>query len=242
MSLEAYAAVWEFAKARGGAFTTLLAIADHTGDLHEGGKYRVGWPSVPTLMKKARLSERQVYRAIKRLVEAGELRVVPAAEVDREVAALLGKMGRSNLYILCTNLSPSTVDSIERRVRAPVEGDKMSPPPKGQCQPPPDSEGDISGAKNHEPPKNHVLDSYQDLRTERLKVLEWAVPGGHALLCEDAGEKEVEFFERDDGRLMFKAIGVPEWCGVPVDECPGELQALLGAGFCDPEEATCSSE
>ena len=59
--------VWKSSRNRGGALLVLLALADFCND---GG---VAFPGVPTLAKKARLSERQVRRILRDLVQANEL-------------------------------------------------------------------------------------------------------------------------------------------------------------------------
>jgi Helix-turn-helix domain len=54
----------------GSARLVLLAIAVHVNPQSE-----VAWPSVPTLARETRLSERHVYRLIQKLEAAGELEV-----------------------------------------------------------------------------------------------------------------------------------------------------------------------
>lgn len=62
--------VWLHSKSRSGDLLVLLALADFLND--EG----LAWPSIPTLGKKARLSPRQVKRALDRLQRLGELIVL----------------------------------------------------------------------------------------------------------------------------------------------------------------------
>lgn len=66
--------VWEQSKAEGLDRLVLLAIADNAND--QGGN---AYPSVETLRVKAKVSERTVQRAVRRLVGLGELRVRPGA-------------------------------------------------------------------------------------------------------------------------------------------------------------------
>jgi DNA-binding MarR family transcriptional regulator len=61
--------VWEMSSRRDGELLVLLAIADHAND--DGAAY----PSIPKLAQKARLTERQARKVIRKLEEAGELRV-----------------------------------------------------------------------------------------------------------------------------------------------------------------------
>jgi len=63
--------VWEHSQQSSGALLVLLAIADFAND--DG----VAFPSIGTLARKARLSERQVQRVIGELVAAQELDVTP---------------------------------------------------------------------------------------------------------------------------------------------------------------------
>lgn len=60
-------AVWKNTKARSGSLLVLLALADFSND--QG----IAFPSIPTLARKARLSPRQVKRAIDQLHRLGEL-------------------------------------------------------------------------------------------------------------------------------------------------------------------------
>lgn len=69
MSIEVMTEVWRRSTVYSGNLLVLLAIADFADD---DGK---AFPSVTTLARKARLSERQVQRAISALVKAGELTV-----------------------------------------------------------------------------------------------------------------------------------------------------------------------
>jgi hypothetical protein len=62
--------VWDHSQAEGNARLVLLAIADNAG--HDG---RDAWPSQETLARKCRVSVRTVRRAIKELVDLGELEV-----------------------------------------------------------------------------------------------------------------------------------------------------------------------
>jgi len=60
--------VWEESVHKGSALLLLLAIADHAHDDGTGS-----YPSIATLARKIRMSERQVYRLIDFLQDSGEL-------------------------------------------------------------------------------------------------------------------------------------------------------------------------
>lgn len=62
-------AVWQHARQRGNALLVLLAIADNANDAG------MAYPSVATLARKARVSERTVQYVLERLVADGALRV-----------------------------------------------------------------------------------------------------------------------------------------------------------------------
>jgi Helix-turn-helix domain len=63
-------AVFAYSKSRLAARLVLLAVADHADD--DGNN---AWPSIPTLARKALVSERQAQRAIRTLQKMGELGV-----------------------------------------------------------------------------------------------------------------------------------------------------------------------
>jgi hypothetical protein len=69
MSISVMSKVWSSSKASHGSLLVLLAIADFAND--EGEAY----PSIATLQRKARLSERAAQNAIKELQEIGELSI-----------------------------------------------------------------------------------------------------------------------------------------------------------------------
>ena len=83
MSIRVMSRVWDSSQSSGGARLVLLAIADFCDD--EGKAY----PAVPTLARKANLSERATQYAIRELEALGELRIQPNA----------GR-SRSNLYVV----------------------------------------------------------------------------------------------------------------------------------------------
>lgn len=70
MSIRVMTRVWDHSKASEGALLVLLAIADCA---HEDGTG--AWPSLAEIGRKARLSERGVRYALRKLEEAGELAI-----------------------------------------------------------------------------------------------------------------------------------------------------------------------
>jgi hypothetical protein len=81
MSIRVMSSVWENTKQSGSNLVILLAISDFANDDGEA------WPSVNTLAKKARITERECQFILRKLTEAGEI------EIDTN-----GGPHRCNLY------------------------------------------------------------------------------------------------------------------------------------------------
>ena len=71
MSIRLMSNVWAHSKAKGSQLLLLLSIADHADDDGSGA-----YPSIGHLAGKVRMSERNVQRIIKQLVNKGELAVI----------------------------------------------------------------------------------------------------------------------------------------------------------------------
>lgn len=71
MSIDVMNTVWKHSSQKGGALLMLLAIADFADD--DG----FAWPSVTTLAKKARMSERNARYVLRSLEQAGEIQTTP---------------------------------------------------------------------------------------------------------------------------------------------------------------------
>lgn len=69
MSVRILSETWQHSQASGSSFLVLLAISDFAND--QGTAY----PSIPTLAKKSRLSERATQYAVRELVQIGELSI-----------------------------------------------------------------------------------------------------------------------------------------------------------------------
>lgn len=91
MSLRALTSVWDASTQEGGPLLVMLALADNAND------QMVAYPSVPTIARKSRLSERQVRRILRDLEQAGEIKVI-------------GK-GRNNVnkYLLTPSMAAETI-------------------------------------------------------------------------------------------------------------------------------------
>lgn len=115
MSVQALTWVLEHSEARLGARNVMFAIANRADEHGDNA-----WPSVATIAKWARLSERQVQRILPDLVRLGELEI-------RENAGPHG----THIY----RIVPMTQPRLDHR-----RGDRLSPPTS--CQ-----GGDISGGQ-----------------------------------------------------------------------------------------------
>lgn len=108
MSIRVMSRVWDNSAAKGSALLVLLAIADFASD--DGGN---AYPSIPTLAKKVRMSERQVQRIVNTLADVGELVVIPGPTKTS-----------SNSYQV-------VVDALGARpwgdILSPLKGDILSP-------------------------------------------------------------------------------------------------------------------
>jgi hypothetical protein len=120
MSVQIMSRVWNRSRQSGGALLVLLAIADFADDRG------LAYPSVRTLARKARLSERHVQRVIGELVAANELVVEPTR----------GLRGVHLFRILVDGRDPRSADPRQDvvggswRPRHPVMGDTMSLHPR----------------------------------------------------------------------------------------------------------------
>lgn len=70
MSIKLMSQVWEMADVSGSELLLLLALADYANDKD------ICWPSLPTLAKRARISERQTQRVIQQLEADGHIEVL----------------------------------------------------------------------------------------------------------------------------------------------------------------------
>jgi hypothetical protein len=76
MSIRIMADVWDHSPSDGGRLLVLLALADFANDRG------ICWPKTKKLAKRARLSERQVRRVLKELVEDGEIEMPPGHRTE----------------------------------------------------------------------------------------------------------------------------------------------------------------
>jgi len=74
MSVQAMSWVFDHSKAKSGSLVVLLCIANHA---HADG--RGAWPSIQTLARESRLSDRQVQHCIRQLEKSGELKTEKGA-------------------------------------------------------------------------------------------------------------------------------------------------------------------
>lgn len=126
MSIRVMSTVWSESRASGGELLVLLALADFA---HDNG---VAFPSVQTLARKARLSERQTQRALASLVKKGELKVKKGAgpsgtNLYRVLLAVSLAGGDTGGFEMVTPASPDP-SGIRQKNQALVGDDRVSPP------------------------------------------------------------------------------------------------------------------
>jgi Helix-turn-helix domain len=108
MSVKVMARVWAHSQRKDGELLVMLALADFAND---GGE---SWPSIPILAQKARLTERQTRRVLKKLQEAGEVR--------RSLSN--GGRNRRNHYFITVSENPDNITGKELQGKNnPVIGD-----------------------------------------------------------------------------------------------------------------------
>jgi hypothetical protein len=119
MSVNAIVDVWQHAPdtLTSSDILVLLVIADSTNDL-----YRVSWESVPTMMKKARLSERQVYQSLKNLEALNIIRNAPddkCPPISQKYRSVVREMREPGLWTQSAK-SENTLNDLYQDLR---EGD-----------------------------------------------------------------------------------------------------------------------
>lgn len=140
MSIKLMSAVWDCDLPQAETLV-MLAVADHAND-PDG----LAWPSVWTVARKARLSERQARRVLRKLRDAGLLEVV-------ERGGKTGMEGDTTVYRVRPDLgkkleerSPLRRPSRQRRQRVlPLEGVSPVTPGGGHGRHPGDVMGDTQG-------------------------------------------------------------------------------------------------
>ena len=146
MSKDIETEVWNFAPVSSGNLLILLALADNADTTS-----RLAWPGVPSLARRARVSERQAKRCIKALQKVGLITVKP------------------NASPLKTNLYCITPPHSWKRIDGPDDGDldNMSPPdtgPKGDTHGPSDVTSEAGRCDTHVPsdvtPMAHQIGQY----------------------------------------------------------------------------------
>lgn len=93
MSVQAQTWVFEFSQAKYGDRLVLLSIANHADARGDNA-----WPAIATIAREARLSTRQVRRALLHLVRLGELKLISGKESYKTNLYHLPKMAQSSLF------------------------------------------------------------------------------------------------------------------------------------------------
>lgn len=172
MSVRTMARVWEFSQHGGTNLLMELAIADFSDD--EGRAY----PSVPTLAKKCRISERQAVRVLKILEDSGELKIQKNTGPRGTNVYRLMLRGMTSASPL-TPMSPLTPASLTPDIQVQKPLTPMSPEPPLNHQETPVSAKPRKGGRS---------------KSEELTFAEWHVRW-------TASKAEGERFLRDDDPL-----------------------------------------
>jgi len=105
MSIEAMVGALNHSKAHGAAHIVLLNIANHQGE-------QGAWPSIPTLARLSKLTDRRVQQIIVELVELGEL-------IVENRAAGYGSI-KTNRYWVTINCPPTCDGTFAHREVKPI--------------------------------------------------------------------------------------------------------------------------
>lgn len=111
MSIDVMSWVWKNSKQEGGALLTLLAMADFADD------NGICWPSIPTLAKKARVSERQMFRILSELKSSGEIETVK-----------IGGGRKSTTYKILKGQTPDKTSPLTQMTLTPDTDDRAPLP------------------------------------------------------------------------------------------------------------------
>ena len=111
MSIEAMVGALNHSKAQGAAHIVLLNIANHQGE-------QGAWPSIPTLARLAKVSDRRVQQILNELVEMGELKIEARA-------AGYGSIKTNRYWVTIT--CPATCDGsfAHREVKSVSQGGEV---------------------------------------------------------------------------------------------------------------------
>lgn len=97
--------VWDNSIQKGSALLVLLSLADNANEENKA------WPSIPTIAKKTRLTERYVQSILRKIADDGELMIVPGERYGIS----------SNTYIITVGVKPA----------APVKPAALTGEPEG---------------------------------------------------------------------------------------------------------------
>ena len=121
---------------------------------------RTGWPSIPKLAQKAKLDDRNVQRAIQRLVRINELRVIPRAF-------------QSNLYCipeLTGGSSATPGETPPPAQRHPSGGDTYTPPGGASATQNRHSESSVNHPERRRSPGWHTVPEDEKLTEDRTRM------------------------------------------------------------------------
>jgi hypothetical protein len=152
MSIKVATQVWRGSQHKSGNLLVLLALADHADDQ---GK---AWPKVPSVARKARLSQRHTRRCLNELVASGELTILAqqAPSGGKLYQIQLGQLTPDNLS---TGTSPSNqVTTVSSQLDGADHepGNTYIEEPSTKSSEQSRSQMTVSHIKSQKSPKKHI--------------------------------------------------------------------------------------
>ncbi len=213
MSVRVMSRVWDSSQSSGGARLVLLAIADFCDD--EGKAY----PAVPTLARKANLSERATQYAIRELEALGELQVRPNA----------GR-SRSNVYVVTLasdGAKSAPVQNLHPAKSAPLMVQNLHPDGAAHCTLTviePSSEPSVISSLSHTPKSEGAKAAPETKRAAQPKAsrlpaewepsasdLAWATANVPDVDTGDATARFCDYWRAQTGAKAVKADWPATW-------------------------------
>lgn len=187
MSVQALTWVFDHSEATLGDRLVMLVIADHARADGTGS-----WPSVETIAREAKVSERTVTRSFSRLVELGEIVERGKSRAGTRVWDL-AKMGVTSATAGGDNLSVENGQDVTRSV---LEPSRTTPPnpPRG-------------GTDGEEPPVREVYDHWRQARKRTRANYETMSPAR----ARKIRTRLREGFTVEDLKLAIDAVDIDDW-------------------------------
>lgn len=207
MSIAVMAYVWEHSSHGGNELLLLLAIADYAD------QFGIAWPSVATLAKRGRMSDRQAQRIIARLEQAGELAISKAKGpkgTHRYQVRMIGTLPLFGGETVDKTGDISGGDKMSPVTSRAKRGDiAMSPEPsgtvikkRGQILPP--------TAKSSPAPQQLALAYIEYVDADRVRMAEYPAEESFLDIAKRFAKDYASKVERDNVSNVMIRIGAQE--------------------------------